>query len=240
MRTAVTDRTLIVNADDFGRSAAINRGVMRASERGIVTSASLMVRWPAAEAAAELGRERGLAVGLHFDLGEWEYRDGGWRAVYEVPESETPDSIERELADQLERFERLVGRGPTHLDSHQHVHRDQPARGVVLRAGERLGVPVRHFSPEVSYSGAFFGQDGKGNPFPEAITGDALVSVIEALPPGVTELACHPAAEAEGQSVYDSERVVEVESLCDGRVREAIERCGIALRSFANFAHEAA
>lgn len=236
----MTDRILIVNADDFGRSAAINRGIMRASEQGIVTSASLMVRWPEAEAAAQLARERGLAVGLHFDLGEWEYREGAWHAVYEVLDSETPDSIERELANQLERFERLVGRGPTHLDSHQHVHRDKPARGVVVRAGKRLGVPVRHFSPEVTYSGAFFGQDGQGNPFPAAITPEALVAVIEALQPGVTELACHPAAEAEGQAVYDAERVVEVESLCDRRVAEAIERCGIALRSFANFAREAA
>ena len=76
------ERTLVVNADDFGRSAAINRGVMRAHERGIVTSATLMVRWPAAAPAAELARASELSVGLHLDLGEWEYRDGEWRAVY--------------------------------------------------------------------------------------------------------------------------------------------------------------
>ena len=148
-------------------------------------------------------------------------------------EEESPDAAERELASQLERFERLVGHAPTHLDSHQHVHRDMPARRALRRAGERLGVPVRHFTPGITYSRAFFGQDGKGNPFPEAITAEALVELIEALPPGVTELACHPAAEAEGKSVYDTERVVEVASLCDRRVREAIERCEVALRSFA-------
>jgi chitin disaccharide deacetylase len=236
----LTHRALIVNADDFGRSAAINRGIMRANEFGIVTSASLMVRWADAEPAAELARGTDLSVGLHFDLGEWEFRDGEWRAVYEVLAAETPEAVERELASQLERFERLVGRAPTHLDSHQHVHREMPARRAVRRAGERLGVPVRHFTPEVTYSGAFFGQDGKGNPFPEAIKVEALVRVIEALPPGVTELACHPAAEAEGDSVYDAERVVEVDSLCDPRVREAIERGGIALRSFASLGRQPA
>ena len=41
-------RAVIVNADDFGQSAGINRGIVEAHERGIVTSASLMVRWPAA------------------------------------------------------------------------------------------------------------------------------------------------------------------------------------------------
>ena len=46
---------LIVNADDFGLSPGANRGIMGAHEHGIVTSASLMVRWPvAAEAAAYL------------------------------------------------------------------------------------------------------------------------------------------------------------------------------------------
>ena len=44
---------LIVNADDFGLCAGVNQGIIEAHERGIVTSASLMVRYPAAEAAAE-------------------------------------------------------------------------------------------------------------------------------------------------------------------------------------------
>ena len=43
-------RHLIVNADDFGQSAGINRGIIEAHEHGIVTSTSLMVRWPAAGA----------------------------------------------------------------------------------------------------------------------------------------------------------------------------------------------
>src|SRR5262249_22921163 len=62
-------RYLIVNADDFGRSAGVNRGIIQAHEQGIVTSASLMVHWPAAREAAEYGRGRpGLSLGLHFDL----------------------------------------------------------------------------------------------------------------------------------------------------------------------------
>jgi predicted glycoside hydrolase/deacetylase ChbG (UPF0249 family) len=50
-------RAAIVNADDFGQSAGINRGIVEAHQRGIVTSASLMVRWHAAsEAAAAYAR----------------------------------------------------------------------------------------------------------------------------------------------------------------------------------------
>ena len=50
------ERYLVVNADDFGRSEGVNRGILRAHERGIVTSTSLMVRWPAAEHAARAFR----------------------------------------------------------------------------------------------------------------------------------------------------------------------------------------
>ena len=58
---------LVVNADDLGYSRGINRGVFEAHERGIVTSASLMVRRPAAEEAATESRshpELGVAAGV--------------------------------------------------------------------------------------------------------------------------------------------------------------------------------
>ena len=130
-------------------------------------------------------------------------------------ETETTDSVAQEVNDQLERFERLIGKPPTHLDSHQHVHRDEPARTALLQAGERLGIPVRWFTPGIAYSGAFYGQDAEATPLPGAITVEALVEVIETLPAGVTELGCHPAAEDDHDSAYGEERVREAETLCD-------------------------
>src|SRR6266542_5485700 len=109
----VTERRLVVNADDFGQSAGINRGVIETYERGIVTSASLMVRWPAAEAAAAYSRAHpDLSLGLHVDLRELAYRDGRWEPLYEVD-----GDPEEEISRQLARFRELVGREPTHLDS---------------------------------------------------------------------------------------------------------------------------
>jgi hopanoid biosynthesis associated protein HpnK len=59
-------KLLIVNGDDFGRSAEVNAGILRAHRDGILTSASLMVAEPAAEAAARGAREcPKLDVGLH-------------------------------------------------------------------------------------------------------------------------------------------------------------------------------
>src|SRR5579884_3617535 len=82
-------RHLIVNADDFGRSHGINRGVFVAHDQGIVTSASLMVRWPAATDAVNYARGApGLSLGLHIDLAEWVHTPSGWRPVYEVVDNQ--------------------------------------------------------------------------------------------------------------------------------------------------------
>lgn len=82
---ATGTRHLIVNADDFGQSLGVNRGIIEAHERGIVTSASLMVRSPAAaDAAAYSARRPKLSLGLHLDLGEWSYRGNRWVPLYEV------------------------------------------------------------------------------------------------------------------------------------------------------------
>ncbi|HEX2024605.1 MAG TPA: ChbG/HpnK family deacetylase [Acidimicrobiales bacterium] len=229
-----SQRRLIVNADDFGQSAGVNRGVARAHEEGIVTSATLMVRWPAAGPAAAYARAHPrLSVGLHLDLGEWEYADGRWRARYEVVDTDDADAVDAEVGRQIAAFHRLLGRHPTHLDSHQHVHRNEPVRAALRRAGDRLGVPVRHHHAGVRYRGDFYGQDARGWPFPQAITVAGLVGVLETLPEGVTELGCHPGEPDGLDSTYRAERAAEVETLCDPRVRSALERLGIGLRSFA-------
>ncbi len=229
----MSGRYLIVNADDFGRSEGVNRGVVRGHEEGIVTSASLMVRWPAAEAGAAYARGRpGLSLGLHVDLGEWAFAEGAWRAVYEVASLDDPAAVEREVERQLERFRALAGCDPTHLDSHQHVHREGPARSALVVAGRRLGVPVRHFSPGIRYVGDFFGQTGEGEPLPHLVEVPALLELLARLPTGVTELGCHPATGDDHRSTYGAERAVEVETLCDPGVRETLAAEAIELCSF--------
>src|SRR5262245_61686098 len=107
-------RYLIVNADDFGQSVGVNRGIVTAHERGIVTSASLMVRWPAASEDATYGQQDArLSVGLHGDLGEWACQEGVWSAVYEVTPTKDAAAVRTEVARQLTEFCRLLGRPPT-------------------------------------------------------------------------------------------------------------------------------
>ncbi len=228
-------RYLLVNADDFGLSPGANRGIIAAHEQGIVTSASLMVRWAAApEAAAYARAHSGLSVGLHLDLGEWVYDAGEWRVAYQVVPPEDADAVTAEVARQLEHFRSLMGRDPTHLDSHQHVHRSEPAHAALLAQARRLGVVLRAETPDVRYCGDFYGQSNKGEPYPDGITVEALVRLLRALPAGTTELGCHPGLDADFQSVYRHERALECETLCDPQVRTTLRECGIVLCSFAD------
>jgi predicted glycoside hydrolase/deacetylase ChbG (UPF0249 family) len=225
-------RILIVNADDFGLSEGVNAGIAQAHERGIVTSASLMVRQGAAAAAAGYAAlHPALAIGLHIDLGQWDYEQGEWMVAYERCDQGDPGAVEAECRAQLEMFRSLLGREPTHLDSHQHTHMEEPVASVAERLAAELEVPLR--ARRIRYEGGFYGQTGKGEPLPSAIGVESLIGILRGLPRGWTELGCHPGLALGEESSYGSEREEEVRTLCDTRIRRAIEGGGVELRSFA-------
>jgi len=234
-----SQRRLVVNADDFGRSAAINAGVVQAHVGGIVTSASLMVCYPAAADAVALAREHpALGVGLHLDLAEWERVDGQWRAKYTLADTDDRAAVALEVERQLERFRALVGADPTHLDSHQHVHRDEPVRSVAVETAASMGVPLRE-QCAVRHWGGFYGQDRDGTSMPDNVSPRALSGLVRRLPEGDTELACHPATAAEPFTSYAFERPLELRALCDPGVRRTVEEREIRLCSFRDLAASA-
>ena len=223
---------MIVNADDLGMSAGVNQGIFQAHEHGIVSSASLMVRWPGVrEAAAYAKSHPRLGVGLHLDFAEWSIRDDQWERLYEVVNLDDAPAVRREVERQMEQFLHIMDRPPTHLDSHQHVHQDVRVRAIVEEAAARLRVPLRH-DGKVLYCGDFYGQDEQGTAYPDGICVEALERIIRNLREGVTELACHPGFDDGLQTMYATERAVEVKALCDPRIKQAIEDCGVRLVNF--------
>jgi chitin disaccharide deacetylase len=226
-------RYLIVNADDFGQSPGVNRGIITAYEHGIVTSASLMVRWPAAaEAAAYAKKHRQLSVGLHVDLGEWTYREGSWVPTHTVVPVGDRAAVVEEIKRQLAEFHRLLGQAPTHLDSHQHVHRKEPVRSLLLEAARELRIPLRHFSPDVEHRSSFYGHSERNEPSPDGISVEGLMQLLREIPPGITELGCHPGEGSDLDSMYGTERAEEVKTLCDPRIRSVLKAEDIQLCSF--------
>jgi predicted glycoside hydrolase/deacetylase ChbG (UPF0249 family) len=198
-----------------------------------------MVRWPAAPAAVTAAKEwPRLSLGLHLDLGEWTHDDGAWVPRYERVRLADPASVAEEIDDQLRVFTELVGRAPSHVDSHQHVHLREPARRLVLDRAKRLGVPVRGAGGGATYQG-FYGLDRNGRPIPEAISCDGFLAAATARPDELIEIGCHPAAQVDFDSMYAAERLVELRTLCDPRLIRALRDAGFALVSFDDVAASA-
>jgi predicted glycoside hydrolase/deacetylase ChbG (UPF0249 family) len=230
------EKYLIVNADDFGQSPGINRGIIEAHERGIVTSASLMTRWLAAGEAALYAREHPeFSLGLHIDLGEWAYWGGKWVPLYTVVPLEDKLAVKEEVARQLDMFRGLVGGEPSHINSHQHIHMREPVRSVALELCQSLGVPLRNLCPEVNYFTKFYGQTAEGLPLPAFISVDWLIDILSTLPNGLSVLICHPGYVNDLKTMYQMERAEELRVLCDPRLRAAISTLGIKLCSFGDW-----
>ena len=144
-------KQLIVNADDLGLTSAVNRGVVRAFQDGIVTSASLLVVGNAFEEAVALARQNPeLDVGLHLTLVE-ERAILGCEVLPTLvdetgrfPRTSSEflrcallgriswDEVEREIAAQIARFQK-TGLRLSHVNSHQHLHMFPPIFQIVSR-----------------------------------------------------------------------------------------------------------
>lgn len=143
--------TVIVNADDFGKSESINAAVAEGFAKGVLQRTTLMVNMPAADAAAALAKEKGFfeQVGLHLNLTEGrpltkEIRNnplicdekGNFHAGFQKTmkyrlymDELTISQIRTELEAQLQKYA-AYGFTLMHVDSHHHVHTNYP----VLRA----------------------------------------------------------------------------------------------------------
>jgi hypothetical protein len=245
-------RLLIVNADDLGRSEGVNRGIFEAHERGLVTSATLMVGFPAAgRAAVELSRHPGLGVGLHVTL------SGG---VPTLPAREVPSLVDAhgllprkpeamgevdpaellaEVRNQLALFRRLTGRMPTHLDSHHHSHRVPVVLDALLAVASEHDLPIRRASEEVAVRAAAAGVRTTdrfvAGFFGETATLEGLFGILHGLEPGVTELMCHPGyvdEELRRGSGYADDREREIAALTDPRAAATVQELGVELAHF--------
>jgi chitin disaccharide deacetylase len=214
-------RYLIVNADDFGACSGVNRGIVEAFRHGIVTSTSLMVDRPGRdEAVALAGGCPDLGVGLHATVDDV-MDAAGCRAALEA---------------QLDRFLELLGRLPTHLDSHHHIHARPELLPAFRAVADGLEIPLRDYS-SVRWCRRYYGQ-WSGESHPEHVSARSLVDIIERdTGDDVTELSCHPGrVDPELASSYAAEREHEVRALCDATVRGFLEAAGIALIHFGHLA----
>jgi predicted glycoside hydrolase/deacetylase ChbG (UPF0249 family) len=132
---------LIVNADDFGRSAAATNETLQAFRAGRITSATAMVYMEDSDRGAASALEAGLPTGLHINLTDpftdpraptavksrhlracGHFAGARFRARSWTLDPTIRGDVEAAVGDQLHRFFELFGRAPSHLDGHKHVH----------------------------------------------------------------------------------------------------------------------
>ena len=216
---------LIINADDFGYGHGVNRGIVELVDRGVVTSAGLMVNTPGTVEAVRLAAARpALALGLHVNF---------TNETTPLFDFDDPEICRRELRRQLDDFRDLTGRLPTHLDSHHHVHRRPACRHSFLELAEEHGLPLRD-RPPVTFKGGFYSQWVYQVPDPSRVSFDALAQILSTeLSHGIYELAVHPGYhDPAADYVYHHDREWELQTLGDPRLPGLLETLGVRLISY--------
>jgi predicted glycoside hydrolase/deacetylase ChbG (UPF0249 family) len=218
-------RLLVVNADDLGYDPEIDRGILEAHARGLVTSATAMVETPFAAGALRAAPPT-LGVGLH--------------AVLDP--ALAPRQAEEALRRQLAIFEALRGAPPTHLDSHKHVHARPGLLAAFAAVARERALPVRSVDAAtraalraagVVTAGAFLG-DAALRP---AWTPAALLAALAAVGEGTTELMSHPGyAPSHARTSFGKEREIELAALCDPSGRALAARAGLVLGTWRDLA----
>ncbi len=148
-------RRIFLNADDFGLTNGVTRGIARAMLEGIVTTTSAMPCVPGSpeRVSAALGPVNGR-VGAHLQLtdgvpccdpreipslvnGEGRF-PRSWNDL--AADRLNPDEIRKEWTAQIDRVLDW-GIRPSHLDTHHHVHRFGTTISRLLRTGSELRPP---------------------------------------------------------------------------------------------------
>ena len=249
---------LIVNADDFGYAESVSTGIVSAHRKGIVTATTFMTNAPHAGGAAKLARATpSLDVGVHLVVSYGRPladaplvrslvdADGAFLRPKELLARDI-DRTEAltEYRAQYEKARELLGRNPTHLDTHHWVH-DHPAlEWAIGELARETGAAARIHTDEQrdrlrargvrtpDHFAREFQHEGK-------VGVEQLLALLERLAKrdGVTELMCHPGETDVAlvkKSGYARERPTELATLTDPRVRAAVRNLGITLATFAD------
>lgn len=150
-------RRLIVNADDFGFTAGVNRAIVEAHVGGVVTSSTLMANGPAFEEASQLAKTiPKLSIGCHVVLidgrpvlraeqvpsltRDSRFRDGlltfAARAITGRIDAE---EITAEATAQIRKIQ-SAGIAVTHIDTHKHTHLFPKILRPLLSAAGACGI----------------------------------------------------------------------------------------------------
>jgi hopanoid biosynthesis associated protein HpnK len=153
-------KRLIVNADDFGMTEGVNRGILESHRHGIVTSTTLLATGAAFESAVAARAEHPrLGIGVHLNLSEGHpvsppsqipslvnsqghlHLTPGKLCFAIITGRVRMAEIEAELRAQITKVMN-TGIIPTHVDGHMHVHVLPGVSKAVIKVAQEFHIPA--------------------------------------------------------------------------------------------------
>ncbi len=146
---------LILNAEDFGLSQSINKGICQGLKEGFLTSASLFVNGPFFEEAVSMIKENNFQnVGVHLNLtygaptapknkvANLLEPDGKFHYMCSMPFYARYNEVKTELEAQIKKF-LSFGITPSHLDFHHYFYASKEVYDAYLDLAKKYNLPVR-------------------------------------------------------------------------------------------------
>lgn len=251
---------LIINADDFGYSKAVNLGIMESHVNGVLTSTTLMANMPGVDHAVSLLKDMpNLCVGAHLTLtcgkpmlGEKVstlIKENGYFFKLEDMENKV---VQMDISEIYEEWKTQIryllkkGVNLSHIDSHHHVHTFKEHEEIIKVLSEEFNLPVRNCNNVLENKIRFLDLCNY-NPIRnmeekyENVRIECFKVIEEIIKKNIqyenTEAMCHPAfldSYLLENSSFNIARIREVDILCDQLMRDLINKYEIKLCNYKN------
>ncbi|MDB2151964.1 ChbG/HpnK family deacetylase [Clostridium butyricum] len=251
---------LIINADDFGYSKAVNLGIMESHINGVLTSTTLMANMPGVDHAVSLLKDMpNLCVGAHLTLtcgkpmlGEKVstlIKENGYFFKLEDMENKVVQMDTSEIYEEWKtqiRYLLKKGVNLSHIDSHHHVHTFKEHEEMIKVLSEEFNLPVRNCNNVLENKIRFLDLCNY-NPIRnmeekyENVRIECFKVIEKIIKKNIqyenTEAMCHPAfldSYLLENSSFNIARIREVDILCDQLMRDLINKYEIKLCNYKN------
>jgi chitin disaccharide deacetylase len=214
------NKYFIVHADDFGLSPGISEGIIKTIENGIVSSTSVIVESKYLSVSKKIILNRpNFDWGLHVLI------------LHKNPSSKI---ILKETKRQINIFKNSFGFPPSHIDFHKGFKFDTKTYFEILMFSLKNNFAFR-YDRQHHIEIDFYGIKKNRTKY-DAIETKSIMTIIENLPNGITELVCHPGLTSNRlKDPYRLHRKKELLTLIDPQLKLKLKKEKIKLINFEEY-----
>lgn len=225
---------LIINADDYGYTSGINKGIRQGMINGIITSTTVLSNCSIdQDDIDQLKQIKHIGIGLHLNLtlekplshGKSIQDSNGYFYDRKKLDFEklNLDEVEQEFRAQINQFITYFNQNPTHFDSHHSIHDHPKILPLTHKLMQEYQVPARRLS-NIPFVGSFFGENATLSHLMDIIKNHQSDSCIEVM----THSGCSD-DELRRKSSYSDLRENELNILMSQEIQTFITKQGVEL-----------